>query len=97
MDPSTEHLPISDAPNPRPGPRVRLFVVLLCLVLVLGCCFVVLQMYLERDNSCNVTPPEYPNLEAVKIEQHPLWLECTMDPGNGDPNYTVRRPWQSVY
>ncbi|MEI5673923.1 MULTISPECIES: hypothetical protein [unclassified Nocardioides] len=54
-----------------------------------------LQLALESER-CDATPPGYENQRAVSKELKPLWYECVMDPGNGEEQYVVHGPFQSV-
>ncbi len=62
--------------------------------------FGMFQLYLGfeqgQSNVCTLTPPGYFSQTLVSRERHLLWYDCVLDPGNGEPEYTIHRPWQSV-
>ena len=68
---------------------------LLSLTMV-GVLFVALQLYLEWDDGCSATPEGYFSQAVISQERHLLWTTCRLDPGNGEPEYVIHRPWQSV-
>lgn len=76
-------------------PLVAPFVVLAC-VAVFGAYQAFLTMEAGLSNACQLTPPGYFNQTLVKKERHLLWYDCVLDPGNGEPRYTIHRPWQNV-
>ena len=75
--------------------RAVLWVVAIALVPVVGA-LMALQVVLARDEGCNMTPPGYFNQTLVSETHHGLYNTCVLDPGNGEPRYTIHRPWQSV-
>ena len=73
--------------------------VVILVFAALGTMFLGLQLALtleEHSNSCTLTPPGYFDQELVSMERHLLSVSCTLDPHNGEPRYTIQRPWQSV-
>ena len=60
------------------------------------CALLALQVVLVRDEGCTLTPPGYLDQNLVSQTYHGLYTTCVLDPGNGEPRYTIHRPWQSV-
>ena len=56
-----------------------------------------LQAVLMHDNGCELTPPGYFNQNLVSQTPHAFHTTCVLDPNNGEPRYTIHRPWQSVH
>lgn len=76
--------------------RRHLLLSLAVTLAFVGTLFVGLQVLLEWDDGCSATPEGYFNQTLVSQERHLLWNTCRLDPGNGEPEYVVHRPWQSV-
>ena len=64
---------------------------------LLGSFLVGLHVLLEWDEGCYLTPEGYFGQDVVSQETHLLWKTCRLDPGNGEPEYVIHRPWQSVH
>ena len=77
---------------------IRLAVVLVLGVAVLA--FLGIQVKISGElgfgNACTLTPPGYFDQELISTERHLMSYECVLDPHNGEPRYTIHRPWQSV-
>jgi hypothetical protein len=76
--------------------RRRVVLAAVLTLALLGSFFVGLQVLLEWDEGCSLTPDGYFGQVVVRQEQHLLWTTCRLDPGNGEPEYVIHRPWQSV-
>ena len=56
-----------------------------------------LQVSLDHaSEACYTTPRGYLEQQVVDVRRTWWSVDCLMDPRNGDPRYTVHRPWQSV-
>ena len=76
--------------------RITALLAVVACAILFGSYQVLLIMEAEQSNSCELTPPGYERQTLVETKRHLLWYDCVLDPGNGEPRYTIHRPWQSV-
>jgi hypothetical protein len=84
----------------RSAPRRKHVIAGAVIVTVAMLTFPAYRFALESDmssNACDLTPPGYDNQRLLRVDQHVLWYDCVLDPGNGDPTHTIHRPFQVVH
>ncbi len=93
---------MTDGSVPYPPPQTRgerlarrLFLSALGVCAVMGGWQFLLMLEAET-NHCHLTPLGYFDQVVVSKERTLFSVKCVLDPNNGEPRYTVHRPWQSV-
>lgn len=89
--------PVPHQVRPLARSRRRALLTTALVVFLVGLSITGLQVSISRaDEACYDTPAGYLEQRVVDVRRTWWSVDCVMDPGNGDPSYTIHRPWQSV-